>query len=69
MNTSYFSSFLQSLLVNLAVIYGNVPCYTLGEYHTVLHHHATLPAPPFLIKCVYICSANSYLTSQYGVIA
>lgn len=69
MNTSYFRCPLQSLLVNLTIIYGNIPCNALGEYYTVLHHHATLSAPPFLVECIHITSANSYLTSLYGIIA
>ena len=68
MNTGYFGSFLQSFLVYLPIIYGYIASYRLRKYYTVLHHHATLSAPPLFIKRVYICSTNGDLSTQHRII-
>ena len=53
----------------LVIIYGYIAGYRLGEDHAVLHHHAALPAPPFLVERVDIRSTYINLSTQHGIIA
>src|SRR5574344_83356 len=60
LDTCYLCRPEQSILVYLAVIHGYIARDGLGEYHTVLHHHATLTAPPSLVQAVDVSTADGY---------
>ena len=59
----------QPLIVDLAIVYGDIAGNALREDDAVLHDHAALPAPPFLVERVDICAANQDLALQDGVVA
>ena len=63
-----FSSLFKSFLINLTIIYRNIPCNRLREDDTILHDDTALPPPPFLVVFSYVMTCNRYLTTHDRII-
>ena len=67
-DASYLSSFHQTGFIYFCIIHSYVAPDALREDDTLLHHHATLPAPPFPVELIDVGIANGDFSFQHRVV-